>query len=155
LQIAIRQMGSEVTGSFADWTANITYAETPDESGQHGTVKVTVSIPSLTLGSVTQQAMGADFFNVDEYPTATFTADLMAAETGHVARGTLTIRDQSVPVEMPFDLAIEGDTATVSGGLTVDRRDFNIGQGVSDEGSLGYSVDITVNLTATRRDSGS
>lgn len=150
LQIAIRQMGSEVTGSFADWTANITYAETPDASGQHGTVEVTVSIPSLTLGSVTKQAMGADFFNVDAYPTATFTADLMASETGHVARGTLTIRDQSVPVEMPFDLTIEDNTATATGGLTVDRRDFNIGQGVSDEGSLGYSVDIRFDLTATR-----
>ncbi|GAW33275.1 hypothetical protein RA2_00311 [Roseovarius sp. A-2] len=152
LQIAIRQMGSEVTGSFADWTADIAYSETPDETGQHGTVEVTVSIPSLTLGSVTQQAMGADFFNVSEYPTATFIADLIAVETGHLARGTLTIRDQSVPVEMPFDLTIEEGTATVSGGLTVDRRDFSIGQGVSDEGSLGYSVDIKVDLTATRRD---
>jgi len=111
---------------------------------------VTVSIPSLTLGSVTKQAMGADFFNMDEYPTATFTADLMASETGQVARGTLTIRDQSVPVEMPFDLTIEDNTATATGGLTVDRRDFNIGQGVSDEGSLGYSVEIRFDLTATR-----
>lgn len=150
LQITIVQMGSEVTGSFDEWTADIAYSETADDSGQHGTVEVTVAINSLTLGSVTSQAMGADFFNVEEHPTATFTADLMAGEDGKIASGTLTIRDQSVPVEIPFEVSIKGDTATASGSLTVDRRKFNIGQGVSDEGSLAYSVDIGFDLTATR-----
>ena len=101
LQITVVQMGSEVTGSFDEWTADITYSETPDAEGRHGTVEVTVAINSLSLGSVTSQAMGADFFNVDEYPTARFTADLIEDDEGRIARGTLTIRDQSVPVEMP------------------------------------------------------
>ena len=55
---------------------------------------------------------------------------------------------------MPFELSIDGDTATASGGLTVDRRNFNIGQGVKDEGSLAYSVDIGFELTATRASDG-
>jgi cytochrome b561/polyisoprenoid-binding protein YceI len=154
LQITVVQMGSEVTGSFDEWTADIAYSETPDADGRHGTVEVTVAINSLSLGSVTSQAMGADFFNVEEHPTATFTADLMAGDAGKIATGTLTIRDQSVPVEMPFEISIEGDTATASGGLSVDRRNFNIGQGVDDEGSLAYSVDIAFELTATRDTAG-
>jgi polyisoprenoid-binding protein YceI len=94
--------------------------------------------------------MGADFFNVEDHPTARFAADLMAEGEGRIARGSLTIRDQSVPVEMPFELSIDGDTATASGELSVDRRNFNIGQGVNDEGSLAHSVDIGFELTATR-----
>jgi len=150
LQITIVQMGSEVTGSFSEWTADIAYSETADADGQHGTVEVTVAINSLSLGSVTSQAMGADFFKVEEHPTATFTADLMAGDEGKIADGTLTIRDQSVPVDMPFEVTIDGDTTTASGGMTVDRRNFNIGQGVNDEGSLEFSVDISFELTATR-----
>jgi cytochrome b561/polyisoprenoid-binding protein YceI len=149
LQIRVRQMGSEVTGGFADWTAAITYAETPDAEGRHGSVEVVVAIRSLTLGSVTSQAMGKEFFNADEYPTATFAADLMAEE-GHVARGSLTIKGQSVPVEMPFTLMIEDGTARAEGSLTVDRRDFAIGIGTQDPGSLGFEVVISFDLLATR-----
>lgn len=150
LQIRIRQMGSEVSGSFADWTADITYAEPPDAEGRHGAVEVVVSIPSLTLGSVTSQAMGPDFFAAEAHPTATFAADLVAAEGGHVARGTLTIKGTSVPVEMPFSLTIEGETARAEGALTVDRRDFGIGMGTKDAGTLGFAVGISFDLVATR-----
>ncbi|MET4104011.1 cytochrome b561/polyisoprenoid-binding protein YceI [Roseovarius sp. MBR-78] len=150
LAITVRQMGSEVTGSFADWTADIAYSEQPGAGGRHGTVEVVMAIPSLTLGSVTSQAMGRDFFNAEEHPTATFKADLLAQAGGHVARGTLTIKGQSVPVEMPFALAIEGDTARASGGMAVDRRDFAIGMGTQDAGQLGFEVGISFDLVAQR-----
>jgi len=150
LGITIRQMGSEVTGRFADWTADVAYSETADADGRHGTVEVVVAIPSLTLGSVTKQAMGPDFFNAEAHPTATFAADIVAQGDGHVARGTLTIKGTSVPVEMPFTLGIEGDTARASGGLTVDRRNFGIGEGAQDPGQLGFEVGISFDLVAQR-----
>ena len=150
LEITVTQLGSKVTGSFADWTADIAYAATPDADGHHGHVTVTVSIPSLSLGSVTDQAMGAEYFDAETHPTATFDADIVAAEAGHIARGTLTIKGRSVPVEMPFTLSLQGDTATAKGGLDVDRRDFGIGLGTKDEGTLAFTVGIAFALTATR-----
>jgi len=161
LEIAVTQMGSEVTGRFADWTAEISYSETPGDEGRHGDVTVTVSIPSLTLGSVTDQAMGADFLDAETHPRAVFEADIFSAEAtgdgraegegrGRVARGTLTIKGRSVPVEMPFTLSVDGDTATAEGGLSVDRRDFGIGLGTKDAGTLGFTVDISFTLTARR-----
>ena len=150
LNITILQNGSEVTGSFAEWTAEITYNETPDASGLHGAVTVTVSIPSLTLGTVTTQAMGADYFAAEEWPTATFQADLVTVDQGLIADGTLRIRDQSVPVQMPVELSIEGETATASGQLTVNRLDYGIATSTQDEGSLAFDVQIDWRLTATR-----
>lgn len=154
LEIAITQLGSRVTGHFADWTAKINYSETPDAEGRHGAVTVTVSIPSLTLGSVTAQAMGPDYFDAATYPAATFQADILSTDSadgsGHVARGTLTIKGRSVPVEMPFSLTLEGDTARATGALTVDRRDFGIGTGVQDPGTLGFEVEISFELVARR-----
>ncbi|MEQ9261191.1 MAG: cytochrome b/b6 domain-containing protein [Roseovarius sp.] len=152
LDIAVQQMGSEVTGSFAEWTADIAYSEAPDAEGRHGDVTVTVSIPSLTLGSVTKQAMGPDYFAAEQHPTATFAADILATdEGGHVARGTLTIKENAVPVEIPFALTLEGDTAEAQGSLTVDRRDFGIALGTKDEGTLAFGVDISFTLTAERQ----
>ncbi|RKT34587.1 cytochrome b561 [Roseovarius halotolerans] len=148
LQITVVQMGSEVTGSFADWTASIDYSDSADANGRHGSVDVTISIPSLTLGSVTSEALGADYFNAEAFPTARFNADLLSTDDGKLARGTLTIRDQSVPVEMPFTLDIQGDSATAQGGLSVDRRAFGIGG--ESTGSLAASVEITFDLTARR-----
>ncbi|WP_306116188.1 MULTISPECIES: cytochrome b/b6 domain-containing protein [unclassified Roseovarius] len=150
LALSVQQLGSAVTGQFADWTADITYDETPDSAGKHGAVEVTIATSSLSLGSVTDQAKGAGYLDTGTHPTAVFAADLIARDGGHVATGTLTIRDQSVPVEMPFKLNIENDTATASGSLSVDRRDFGIGADVKDEGSLGFAVEVSFELTATR-----
>ncbi len=148
LAITVTQLGSAVQGSFGDWTAAISFD--PDGTGVLGDVTTTVAITSLTLGSVTNQAMGADFFNAETFPTATFQADITAAETDYVADGTLTIKDNTIPVALPFTLDIADDTATMTGQLALDRRDFGIGQSMNDETNLGFPVIVDINLTATR-----
>ncbi|MFZ5964686.1 cytochrome b/b6 domain-containing protein [Thalassococcus sp. BH17M4-6] len=151
LAITVQQMGSGVTGSFADWTADITFDQ-QDAPGKTGEVSVTVAIGSLTLGSVTKQAMGADFFNADQFPTARFDADINKVADGYEADGTLTVKDQTVPVVLPFQLTLEGDSAEMQGRLTLDRRDFAIGENMNDESQLGYEVAVEVELTATKGD---
>ncbi len=149
LSIAVMQLGSEVTGSFADWTADITFdaRETPGTAGE---VTVTVAIGSLTLGSVTSQALGADFLAAEEFPTATFTADILRDESGYIADGTLSLRGVDVPVRLPFELTVQGQTANMQGRATLDRRNYQIGQGTTDSGQLGFDVDVIVDLQATR-----
>ncbi len=147
LAITVKQLGSDVRGSFADWTAAITFDETAE--GVMGDVDVTIAIPSLTLGSVTAQAMGADFFNANEHPTASFVADITRDGDAFVATGSLTIKGTMIPVALLFALSLDGDQAEMSGQLTLDRRDFGIGTG-TDEGSLGFSVVVDVTLSASR-----
>ena len=149
IDINVQQFGSAVEGTFADWTAEISFD--PDAPGpQAGRVKTTIAIASLTLGSVSDQAMGADFFYVDSFPTAIFTADLTKVPDGYAATGTLTIKEATVPLSMPFSLTIEGDTARMRADLTLDRRDFGIGDNMPDEGSLGFAVEVSIDVTATR-----
>ncbi|TNF64987.1 MAG: YceI family protein, partial [Rhodobacteraceae bacterium] len=150
LGIAVTQLGSRVEGGFADWTAAIAF-EPRDTPGPAGNVEVTIAIGSLSLGSVTSQALGADFFDAAAFPTATFTATILTTETGHVAEGVLTIRDQSLPVSLPFDLTIDGDTARMSGSTSVNRMDFGIGATAQPtEQNVGFAVEISVALTAER-----
>lgn len=147
LGIAVTQLGSEITGTFEDWTAAITFDDTV-EDGVAGSVEVTVAIGSLTLGSVTAQAMGPEYFAATEFPTAVFTADISRSDAGYVAEGTLTLKGQTVPATLPFTLQIEDDVAQMEGKLTVNRTDFGIGAG--DETNLKFAVDINVALTAAR-----
>ncbi len=149
LSITITQLGSPVSGTFADWTAAITYDE-PSELGLAGAVDVTVAIGSLSLGTVTEQAMGSDFFDNNQFPTAHFAADLFKTDSGYEARGPLTIRDKTLDVVMPFALDVQDNTATMAGSLELNRLDFDIGTSMPAEDSLAFAVNVAVELTATR-----
>lgn len=146
IDITITQFGNDVVGQFNDWTAAIAF----DPDSGTGTAQVNISIGSLTLGSVTAQAMGPDYFDNATFPTAVFTADIAPIVDGHMATGTLTIRDKIVPIEMPFALNIQDDTAQMSAAMTLDRRDFDVGNNMADESSLKFPVRVQINLTATR-----
>lgn len=149
VQITVRQMGAEVTGGFANWTAEIAFHETPTE-GRHGSVAVTIDTASLTLGSVTKQALEPEFFDVATHPAASFGAEILPAPEGYIAQGTLALRGVERPVTLPFTLEIDGDTARMTGSTTLDRRDFGMGQSYGDETSVGFAVVVQVSLTATR-----
>ena len=146
--ITVRQLGNPISGQFDDWTSVIEFD--PTATGTLGHVTTTIAIGSLHLGSVSDQAMGTDFFAADTFPTATFDADITADGSTYLATGTLKIKDITLPVTLPFVLNLDGDTAEMAGSLALDRRDYQIGQSMADESSLGFDVRVNINLTATR-----
>ncbi len=147
--IGVTQFGSTVEGSFTDWTANISFDPTI-QGGTSGQVEVVIAIGSLTLGSVTDQAMGPDFFDASQFETATFNADVITNIDGFVAQGTLTIKDVTIPVTMPFRLSLNEGEANVKAQLMLNRMDFGIGANMPDEGSLAFAVDVIIELDATK-----
>ncbi len=149
LSITISQLNSPVTGTFSDWTAAIAFDE-PEEPGLAGSADVTISIGSLSLGTVTDQAMAADFFDNAQFPTAQFKADLFKTETGYEARGPLTIKGQSMDIVLPFTLEVEEGSAIMSGSVDVNRLDFGVGTSQPTEDSLGFTVTVSAELTARR-----
>lgn len=150
ISITITQFGSDVTGSFSDWTSQISFD--PDEApGVQGHVTTTVRISSLTLGSVTDQAMGPDFFAVESHPTAVFDAQIVKLVESYEARGTLGIKGSEAAITLPFTLDMDGDTATMRGQIELDRLTFGIGANLPDESSLSFPVLVKITLTATRR----
>jgi cytochrome b561/polyisoprenoid-binding protein YceI len=147
LSITVLQLGAEVTGTFSEWSADITF----DPANQSGEVTVTIAIGSLSLGSVTDQAMGADFFNVNDFPTATFAGPIRNdGGATYVSDGRLAIKGASVPVQFAFDLIETDGVWQMDGVAAVDRLDFNIGESMPDESNLGFTVEINADLTATQ-----
>ena len=147
LGFSIQQMGAAVTGTLPAWTAEITY----DEATGEGSVTVTIDLTQLSLGAVTDQAKGPEFFDVAAHPTAIFDAAIAPAATGPAATGTLTLRGAERPVTLPFTLAIQGDRATMQGKVTLDRREFGLGPSYADEKTVGFAAEVSVALTATRQ----
>ena len=149
LDIAVKQMGQDVRGSFAEWTAVIAFDPTP-AGGRNGSVTATIATGSLTLGSVTAQAKAEGFFDTVQFPTAVFTATIVPDGTDYRAEGTLSLKGMTAPVTLPFRLTMEGGTAIVEGSTTIDRRSFSIGTAYPDEASVGFAATVTLKLRAER-----
>jgi polyisoprenoid-binding protein YceI len=146
LTFSVAQSGAPIEGVLGTWNAQISY----DVATGTGTTQVNIDTTTLTLGSVTATAIGPEFFNTSAFTTSVFEADIERLDTGpvHQANGTLTLIGQTVPVILEFVLETDGATATMSGTTTLDRRDFGMGAGYADESTVGFAVDVTVNLTA-------
>jgi cytochrome b561/polyisoprenoid-binding protein YceI len=146
LGFTIRQMGSEVQGGFSAWTAAIAF----DPATGEGSVRVVIDMTSVTIGTVTEQAKGADFFDVAQHPTAVFEGVIRPQGEGFVAEGPLTLKGATVPLSLPFALGIEDGVARMEGTVSLDRRNWAIGTGYADEATVGFGVDLAVRLSARR-----
>lgn len=151
------QGGAPVEGVFERFEATITFAENDLQNSA-----VTVEID---IGSVNSQSKDRDdtikssgLFDVAKWPTAIFKAAAfrhLGAEQFE-ADGTLTMRDVSMPVTLPFTLEIGAHPndqgrrqARAKGKLTVQRLDYGIGQGVwKDTSIVGNTVTILIDLVA-------
>lgn len=150
LGITISQLGSPVSGQFANWTADIAFD--PDQLGQ-SQVTVKIDMNSLTIGTVTGQAKSSDFLDVSRFPDAIFYADQFEkTDTGYIARGTLALHGVMLDLDLPFTLNIEGNQATMFASVVINRMAYGIGaQGFADEGSVAFDVIIDVDVTATKQ----
>lgn len=145
LGITIKQLGTDVTGGFSDWTADIAF----DPETETGSVTVVIASNSLTLGSVTKDALGPDYLDVTNAPTASFVANIARSDAGLVADGTLTLLGVQKPLVLPFALDLEQGLATVKGQTTLNRIDFGVGATEHPtDSNLGFDVIIDVDLTA-------
>ena len=144
--------GTPFTGKFSEWDARIHFD--PDDLA-NSLAEVTIDTASGGTGDPSQDEHlpGPDWFSVHDFPQASFKTESISSEApgSYVAEGTLTIRDISLPVSLPFTLAIEGDVATMAGSLTMDRTKFGVGQGAYGGGTMvATTVTVNVELTATR-----
>ncbi|MGZ3218034.1 cytochrome b/b6 domain-containing protein [Paracoccus sp. T5] len=146
LGFTVAQMGTQVQGRFPEWTAAIAF----DPQTGTGDVVVTIDMSSVTIGTVTEQARSADFFDVANNPIAVFTAPIRPEGDGYVADGTLSLKGQEMPVTLPFSLRIQDDVASMSGQTQLDRRDWKVGDSYADEATVGFSVTLSVSLGAER-----
>ncbi len=144
--------GQTVQGRFPKFSANIRFDPSKlSEARVDGVIDL--SAATTNDRSVNGSLPGPDWFDVKSNPNArlqlTQIAQLKPGQ--YVARGTLAMRGVSVPVTLPFTLAIKGETAVMTGKAMLDRRPFKIGMDSDATASwVAFGVPVTVRIVATR-----
>lgn len=145
--------GQAFSGKFGKWDAVILFD--PDQL-EKSSAQVTIDMNSPDSGDPTRDTTlpEEEWFSTTLFPHATFRTDTIRAgdEAGsYVADGTLTIRNVSKQVSLPFTLAIEDDIAKMQGSLTINRTDFGVGQGAwVSPNSVAFEVKVNVEVTARK-----
>lgn len=156
------QMGKEFEGAVGRYTHEIRFDPANPKTGA---AKITVDVSSLLTGDKDRDGAlpAKEWFDSKNFPSAVFVSDLFKSLgerdglPAFEAAGTLTIKNISVPVVLPFTLALKPmdevekglKSARVRGTMTIDRTAFHLGGGEwSDPSVIGHNVNIDIDLTA-------
>ncbi len=147
------QGGTAFKGTFHKWSANIVFDPAALNEAK---VDVTIDMTSAESGSSDRDSAlkQPEWFHVKTYPAAKFTASKFrhVGDDRYEADGTLTIKDKTHPVTLPFTVKITGNTAQMSGTLTLKRHDFTVGDPkLPVDQWIGKTVDVTMTVIATRK----
>jgi len=150
-----KQMGTEFKGTFGVFSAAIAFD--PDNlAGSKASIDVQLGTAHTGAPDRDQNLKGKDWFDVAQFPDAKFETKSFqktGADT-YVAEGTLTIKNISLPVTLPFKFAVVqdgkgGETATVDGTVTLDRSKFQIGTGQwVDTSIIANEVPVDIHVVA-------
>lgn len=124
---------NRVRGTFATWSADLTYDPAALDRSSVSFIADATSI-STGVGERDADLKGATFFDVAHFPRITFrSTSVAAAAGGFVVTGDLTIRDSTRHVRLPVQVIAPPSTdpfgkQRVSFGTSVslNRRDFGV-----------------------------
>lgn len=147
------QTGNPVEGGFGQFKAAIELD--PANPSDVGSIAATITMGSVDAGTAQRNDFLTQkvWFWVKEYPLARFESDDVQriGDGRYVANGTLTIRDKTIPVSLPFRLSVANGRAVADGELTLDRLDFDIGNSdLITEDDVARQVTVNVHIEATK-----
>lgn len=150
LVFVAQQNGAPVVGRFSDWEAEITLDPEQPETGRIRAVIRTASA-ATGQGQVDQTLAGAAWFDPANHPEAVFESTSIAAlgNGRYEATGTLSIKGTGKEIVLPFDLAVEGDSARATAEVSLARTVFGIGADIP-EATVANDVTVRLDIAATR-----
>jgi polyisoprenoid-binding protein YceI len=116
--------------------------------------KITASIDVKTIKAGNEKLethlLSADFFEAEKFPKITFTStEIKPSDVGFIAKGTLTMKDSTKVIELPFTFTEKGKKeATFSGTMTVMAGEYGVVKKVKQPGA--DKVVITLNVPVSK-----
>lgn len=145
------QQGTRFNGAFREFEANIDF-DPANPAG--GSIVGVVQTESVTTRDHDRDAAltDADWFNTREHPEARFESQsIEKTDDGFVANGELTLKGKTNPAQMQFTFDASSESqAKFTGTMTINRFDYDVGQGWNDTSWIGQDVDVTVELNLTK-----
>jgi polyisoprenoid-binding protein YceI len=149
-------------GGLSKWRGKINSSSgsvTLDQESQTGSVDITMDMTSIDFGhqQLNEHAKTADMFNVAEYPTATYTGELVDWQDGapSAVDGTLTMHGTSQPVRLTIESfkcqphPQQGrEVCGADAVAEIDRSDFGVDFGQAFGFDMGVTLRIQVEALA-------
>ncbi|HTC92937.1 MAG TPA: YceI family protein [Terriglobales bacterium] len=143
---------SSVSGRFTDFDGAIVY---DDHDVSKSSVKVTIQAASINTDNAKrdEDLRGPSFLDTAKYPTITFESkQVKKTPNGLVAVGTLTIKDVSKEIELPFTINGKvrlGDSEHLGADAQtkINRQDYHLTFNKMIEAGPMVGDDVNINLT--------
>ncbi len=150
LEFIARQAGADFKGGFRNFQAEIRFSESELEQSS---AEVSIGMASVDTQNGERDATlaGADWFDIEAFPVASFVADnFVRTENGdYRATGELTIRDSKQPVTFNFQIQRLQDGLHLEGEAMLNRLAFGLGTGDwADDSLIGVQVKVKVTIHA-------
>jgi len=142
VKFKIKNAGINVSGSFSGLTAKIIFDATKNTGNS---ISATVDAKTIDTDNKTRDGhlKKEEYFDVEKYPKISLVSTLFGKAEDNGFRGyfTLTIKDKSKTVTIPFTFIEKNGTAVFKGSFTLNRLDFGVG-----ESSIILSDNVTVEV---------
>ena len=153
IRFSAKQEGEAFSGEFQTFSGTIQFDPTTPETGL---VNISIPLSSVEAGSRDRNSTlpGKIWFSEKSFPVANFRSNGIAKKgDGFLAKGELTLKGKTLPIDLPFDLKIDGDLAVMTARVDMDRTLWDVGAAPwnTDEW-VSRNVALNIQVTAKRLD---
>lgn len=139
-----KQMGVPLDGKFNKFSAQVTFDPAQLAKAQ---ARIEIDLASIDTGSAdgNEEVVGKKWFNVKDYPTASFVSTGIKALGGnrYQALGKLSIKGRTQDVAAPVTFQSDGKRGIFEGTFEIKRLDYAIGEGEwTDVSSVANEIQI-------------
>jgi polyisoprenoid-binding protein YceI len=134
----------DVHGSFSGLKSEFQFDE-KDLAKSSITASIDASTVSSGVGLRNTHLRNEEqWLNVAKYPRISFkSTKIEKTDAGFSVSGTLTLKDVSKPIVIPFTFSSSGNSGTFKGQFSIKRLDYNLGK---KGGSVGETIQINIEV---------
>ena len=151
IRFAGEQGGSAFNGRFERWGVDVRIdSDAVPESSINATIETASATDGVAMHDRTLHEK--EWFDVANHPAATFESRAIRprAADRYAVDGVLTIKGKAIDIP-PLTLSLDDDTATVTGRLTLDRAEADLGMASDPEGEwVSREIEIRVRAVLKR-----
>ena len=147
VHFSLKNFGFKTSGSLGAPDGDISF--NPDDPGK-SSFRVTIKAESINTDNESrdEHLKEETYFDVKNYPLIRFVSSSVKQSDkkgSYETTGTLTMKNKSKEITMPFTAEKNGDGWTFSGSFKINRRDYGVG------GSSTLSDEVTVDVKVVAR----
>lgn len=151
LAFVTRQMGVPIEGRFERWDALLAFDPRKPEAGSL-LLRIDVGSVRFAAPEVAAEAQRGVWFDAARFPHASFqSTSIRALGAGrYEIAGRLSLKGQTRELVLPVDLVQAGGAGMASGGFTIDRMAFRVGDAEwADPGMVAHEVRVRFKIALT------